>query len=149
MIPAPSGLSQLLILINMSRPPAIDFTTIRFPTDRLTISDLRRVYPCSFDQPPEIESSLSQSAYGRASIEEALGRVIDAERAIASTAFKKLTGQTLTEDEATRDKAGYQYVIDEYIDLGLARGAYQAEQLLRDIVGQAQEQAAPMFPPHQ
>lgn len=75
-------------------------------------------------------------------MEGTLGGVIDAERVIASIAFKQTMGQPLTIEEAKYAESDYSALADEYIDLGLASGEHHADQLLRDIERQAVAQAA-------
>jgi hypothetical protein len=132
----------------MSESPTIDFTAIHFPTDRLTVADLRRVYPYSFDQPRPHESfGKDRSPPGRGSIEHTLGTLIDMEREIANVAFKKAAGQSLTEVEASQDRDSYLELAEEFVTLGLATGENAAMELLRDIRRQAEAQAAIHVPP--
>ncbi|MBA4068154.1 MAG: hypothetical protein C0501_31525 [Isosphaera sp.] len=125
----------------MSAPPAIDFTIIRFPTDRLTVAGLRRVYPHSFDLPAP--AGPTRRDYYRKSIEDTLGGIVDAERVIASLAFKRVLGLPLTVEESRQ--TGEDHLNDLiccYMELGLAAGEHHGEQLAREIETQATVQAA-------
>ena len=124
--------------------PAIDFTQLPFPSDNLTVAGLRKVYPHSFDLPARIPALKFETAieYGRASLEKTLGGVIDAERMVASLAFKQALGLVLTESESRRSRESLlESLASEYVTLGLAAGEHHADQLVRDIEAQATTQA--------
>jgi hypothetical protein len=128
----------------MNAQPLIDFSQISFPSDKLTIAALRKAYPNSFDLPARMPSSKYEepTEYGRGSLEQTLGGVIDAERLVASLAFKESLGLALTESEALRPREViHDSLTSEYITLGLASGEHHANQLVRDIETQATSQA--------
>jgi hypothetical protein len=120
--------------------PAIDFTQLKFPSDSLTVATLRKVYPHSFDL--SSRTGGSHRTYGRGSLNDTLGGVIDTERLVASLAFKQALrlapneAETQDPQETLRD-----LLASDYVTLGLATGQHHAEQLVRDIEGQATTQA--------
>jgi hypothetical protein len=124
--------------------PAIDFTQLPFPSDNLTVAALRKAYPYSFDLPSRIVASKFDTPreYGRISLEETLGGVIDAERMVASMAFKQAMGLPPTESEAQRSRETLrESLASEYVTLGLAAGEHHADQLIRHIEAEATTQA--------
>src|SRR5579871_5370831 len=98
--------------------PAIDFTQLTFPSDSLTVAALRKAYPHSFDLPSRTGGPpfSPPPAYGRASIEDTLGGVIDSERKLASLAFKRVLGLPLTQAESLDSHQGLaEGLIHEYV----------------------------------
>jgi hypothetical protein len=124
----------------MSIFPIINFAAIRFPTDQLTVADLRRIYPQSFDM--SVPLGATKRGYGRQSIEDTLGDIIDAERVIANLAFKQLLGIPLTVEEEQKTRHDHlDNLASSYIDLKLVSGEHEAMQVVREIERQAVAQA--------
>lgn len=122
--------------------PQIDFTRIYFPSDRLTVRDLRRAFPGSFDLPGQPVQKSGTRSYGRASTGSALDGIIDAERLLAGIAFKQVLGQPLGEDEASFDRNEFvEALTTDYVRVGLAAGEHQVRELIRGIEAQAVAQA--------
>ncbi len=121
--------------------PQIDFTQIEFPTDKLTIKMVRSIYPWAFDRPAALPENRTYF-YGRASIENALGGLIDCERRLAVLEFKRVLNLPLTTEERKIGRASLaETLVDEYVHLGLASGDHHAEQLIRDLESQVSAQA--------
>jgi hypothetical protein len=119
--------------------PSVEFTQISFPSDSLTVAALRKSYPRSFDLP---RVGGSDRTYGRGSLDDTLGNVIDNERLIASLAFKKAIGLSPTEAETEEPRETLvEFLTHDYVTLGVAAGEHHAEQLIRDIEAQATAQA--------
>jgi hypothetical protein len=122
--------------------PAIDFSAMDFPSDRLIVRAIRTAFPSSFDIAGHPHQSSRSRCFGRASVGAALDGVIDAERLVASIAFRRTAGQELSEDESSFDR---REIIDalttDYLRLGLATGKLQVVELVRQIEAQAIEQA--------
>ncbi len=126
--------------------PAVDFSAISFPTDRLSVRDLRRIYPHSFDLPSPYKTghAASRPVYGRNTLESTLGGIIDAERLVAGVAFKRAAGLPLNEEEVLEPPAVVAAgVASSYIEIGLASGDHHASQMVRDIERQAAAQGRP------
>lgn len=122
--------------------PHIDFTRIDFPSDRLTVRDLRCVYPGSFDLPVKGVDKGESRSYGRASAGRALDGIIDAERILAGIAFKQVLGQPLSEEETALERREIiEALVTDYGQVGLATGKQQVNHLVRGIEAQAVAQA--------
>jgi hypothetical protein len=121
--------------------PQIDFTKIEFPTDKLTIKMVRSNYPWAFDRPAALSENRTHF-YGRASIENALGGLVDCERRLAVVEFKRVLNLPLTTEEGKIARASLaETLVDEYVHLGLASGDHHAEQLIRGLEAQVSAQA--------
>ncbi len=124
--------------------PEIDFSAIPFPTDSLTVRDLRRLHPEGFDRPPP-ESSVGEVRHGvrgrRRSLDVVLGDLVDLEREVAESAFQSaLSGTGATHPEHEPGEAR-KCLAAEYVRLGLAAGSHHAEQLIREVEAAAISQA--------
>ena len=123
---------------------SIDFTTFSFPTDRLTVRDLRRKHPEGFDQPLP-EEALGEirrgSRYRRRSLDVILGDLIDAEREVAERAFHNHLGSGQPDYLRGTPDGSRDCLISTYVEWGLATGEHHAEQLVRDLEAQAISQA--------
>lgn len=117
----------------------VNYTSIRFPSDRITLADIRRAHPERFDvdSPP---------AFRRLGEEESfrLNMAIDTERLLARAAFEKATGngpdylgQVMGLD---RDNL-IEELTEDYRLYGVAVGRQVTEQLVRDLEAQAASQA--------
>jgi len=123
--------------------PSIDFTVLSYPTDKLTVKDLRRISPDGFDQPLRKESfaPVRKGLYHRRSLDDVLGHLLDVEREMADRAFHGRLSAALPEHFPRDPDDERNCLIREYVRLGLATGKHQAEQLIRDLEGQAIAQA--------
>lgn len=125
--------------------PRIQHVQIDYPTDRLTVKDLRKAFPHSFDVPSNKETDpndLKGIFHGRRGVDIGFGTMIIRERLFSEIAYKKHLGQALTEDESlvTREDL-VDDLSEDYIKLGIAAGEKHAEQLLRHVENQAIAQA--------
>jgi hypothetical protein len=119
----------------------IDFTQIDFPSDRLTVKQLRMAYPYSFDLPdPRPSLTKNSRLYARKSIDSTLGGIVDGERLLASLVFKEAIGLLPTEEETLPRHEIVEGIISDYQRVGLA-GEHEAEELIRRIETQAVSQA--------
>jgi hypothetical protein len=132
----------------MSAPePQLDLTKINFPTDRLSIKDLRTMFPEGFDRLDQwgradgAEFFRDQSDRGY----EILIWMLNTERKVAELAFNRATGRPQPEDRSERSPGWVEEEKEELIELlvkyGLATGPRHAEQQVRDIESQAATQA--------
>jgi hypothetical protein len=122
--------------------PQIDFSQIEFPSDRLTIRDLRRAFPHAFDLPGQEAHRSQERGYGRQSVGDALDGIIDAERLLAGRAFKEALGEPYSNDEAAQARWDIiEGLVSDYRRAGLASGEHQSNELIRGIESQAADQA--------
>jgi hypothetical protein len=134
----------------MPRPlPPVDLTKIDFPTDSLTIKDLRKHAPHCFDLPaPDGHRSdvydLAEP-YERLGLEDGFGAIISAERELAILAVRTAQGIAPPTGIDSRE-AIIETLTSDYISLGLASGKHHAEQLIRSFEQAAAEQAKAYAP---
>jgi hypothetical protein len=116
----------------------IDYRAIKFPSDQITIADIRIAHPERFD----VENA---SWFKRTQDDPkfSLNVILYLERLLARTAFQEAIGKPLDMmaewgldrtdclDELTRFYATY----------GIAQGVHHTEQLVRDLEAQATAQA--------
>lgn len=130
--------------------PSIDFTQIEFPSDGLTVKDMRKAIPNGFDLPlPEQNAHNAVGWLRRRSLESVLGGTIDTEREIAALAFYAALGREpppKNKGESLERKLGPRWqaaeaLIGDYQILGLASGEHQGEEMIRKIEAQAAAQA--------
>lgn len=122
---------------------SIDFTNLSYPTDRLTVKDLRCRCPEGFDLPLSHESfgEVRKGLYRRRSLDVVLGDLVDLEREIADRAFHTRLSAEVPEHLRGHPDDGRDCLISEYVRWGLATGENHAEQLIRDLETQAITQA--------
>jgi hypothetical protein len=123
----------------------LDVRGIRFPSDRLTIATLRQSHPELFDADVVVNGAVAQPRFffdaddgGHAT--DMVASMLYEERLIAALAFASETGRALSVtgiplDELKDELAG------QYLRYGLASGAHQAAELIRDIERQGRELA--------
>ena len=130
----------------MTDPVAkLDFKKIEFPSDKITINDLRRVYPLGFDEwvADRTFGSVDEEINGspRLSLDGAIGDLMDYEREFAEQAFLQALGVPVRPGR----EYSHQNVVDtfrsQYIELGLASGDHQVSELVRGVERQAVAQA--------
>jgi hypothetical protein len=113
--------------------PTLDFTHIRFPSDRLTIAELRKLWPSAFDQyrPPE------QGQFGDiervGSLETALGGLIDCERVYADLVFRKALGLPRADGREANPDGEASELAEDYESYGWARGWHEGREMVREI----------------
>ena len=118
--------------------PSIDFTVIKFPSDKLTIKDLRHLHPDKLDVAyPDFFSRLRT---GYAS--DILGSLLISERNFAFSTYEASIGRfadggLYDEDHEEVRKE----LIKFYEQTRLASGPKHAEQLIRAIESQVKNQA--------
>lgn len=112
--------------------------TLKFPSDQLTIGDLRHRFPEHFDQP----TNDAVSGYpffddvfvgtGGGAVRERLLNLLDCERQVALNAFVEATGGSRTESLSlpSEDIAELTKLYQEF---GIAQGSEHARQLIRDL----------------
>ncbi len=119
----------------------LDLKPIAFPTDRLTIGDLRRDQPVLFSQEGLFRSYSSSSA--------GLLNVLTAmlsERILAEKAFAKAAGQA--DRWASEERREHLDALNEYyVRLGLSSGPRATRELVRQIEQAAVAQAPTGRPP--
>ena len=133
--------------------PQLDLPKIAFPTDRLSIQDLRKLFPHRFDklnqsgEPAMVQYFQDASSSGS----ETLIWMLNREREIAGWAFNLALGRPAAQREDENNPEYQRSVKEEFaqslIDYGLASGPHHAEQQIRDIEAQAIDQAKAFGPP--
>ncbi len=126
--------------------PTIDFTQIAFPSDRLTIKELRKSIPHCFDLPARdgYQPRFRQGFFRRENLENYLGGIINTERELAALAFYTALGQ---EKPTHHDRKlgprweAAEVLIHDWTQVGLTTGEHHGEQLIREIEAQAVAQA--------
>jgi len=125
--------------------PVLDFTTISFPTDSLTVKQIRH-HRLGLEKPVPhaVGSGSFDPIHRRRNLELVLGNTLDCEREIADRAFHQRLQAELPEHLKREDwewDEEREVLIREYIDWGLAKGERHGKQLIRDIEAQATAQA--------
>lgn len=116
----------------------IDYTSLRFPSDRITIRDMRRAHPDRFDveggrrfaEPEDEEDFL-------------VGTLIYMERLVARAAFEAALGKPgdLYAERALEKEGCVEEMAEMYRRYGVSTGLEHTRQLLRDLESQAAQQA--------
>jgi hypothetical protein len=118
--------------------PDIDLTKFDFPTDKLTVKDLRRLYPGRLDN----RSVTSIDQFREGSVYEKLAALISEERILAIDIYDQASGKKRPFGLRGADlKDALEELAEVYIRFGLASGPAQAEQLARSVKSQALRQA--------
>ena len=124
--------------------PKLDFKKIDFPSDKITIKDLRRAYPLGYDQWMEdrFDYRITTGEIRRPmSLDDAIHDMVDYEREYAERAFLQALGVPVRPGR----EYDHQEVVDtfrtQYIKLGLASGEHQVSELVRNVERQAIAQA--------
>jgi hypothetical protein len=124
--------------------PVIDFSLIAFPTDRLSVQDMRRLYPHGFDLTVD-DDALGEiregTYYRRRSLDVILGDLVDVEREVAERAFYRALGGHRPDRLCGNPDEAVLCLVNGYIQFGLASGEHHVDQLVRDIENQATAQA--------
>jgi hypothetical protein len=127
----------------------IDYTSISFPSDKLTIRDLRLLYPHYFDvEGSAIRDFLAANA-GQGKLnsvdDDWLASMLDSERWLARHSYDKSRGAPVSRLEEigdSRDKCASE-LSTYYVHFGLASGPTHADQLIRQFEAAAAAQARP------
>jgi hypothetical protein len=118
----------------------LDFSGIRFPSDRLTIAMLRNEHPDLFDlgfhpgEEAQPKYFLQASHGGHA--EDGIGNLLFCERLVATWAYAEARGIAGPKDWdlcTFKDE-----LVDYYRKYGLASGIKHAAELIRDVERQGQ-----------
>jgi hypothetical protein len=147
------NVSQFAPMTDEPRLDWIDYTSISFPSDMVSIGTLRKVYPDIFDvDDNDVRAFFARQRSGKPK-ETILADMLGEEHDLARHAFESALGKkytVLTEWNDTRDEAAEQ-LAKYYLHFGLASGREQAEQLIQAFEAQAAAQArppqAPPIPP--
>jgi hypothetical protein len=125
--------------------PQIDFTRIEFPTDKLTIKDLRKTDPEAFDVEPAKKPGRPDHLWPRPlhrmSLDTLLAATLDSERILAEMAFKTALGQPVKITGMGDREVIFENLGSDYVSLGVAGGEHEAHEMLRGIEAQAVAQA--------
>jgi hypothetical protein len=118
----------------------VDCASLSFPSDKLSMLDLRRLFPNEFDQPPSI------TFFDKPDWPETLQDLLHAERCIAEYAFGHgdriwlgPLAEGASDDEKTlreieeEKRLCTQQLVKLYQKYGLASGPETANQLIRGI----------------
>jgi hypothetical protein len=124
----------------------LDYTSIAFPSDKLTIMAIRKRFPHRFDVDGDpivafFEANADQNSGDP--MEAWLRSLITAERYLARHAYEEVLGvpwTCLTESGDTRDDA-VKRLSQYYMHFGIATGLQHAEQLIRSFEAEAAAQA--------
>src|SRR5690349_8140968 len=117
----------------------LDFSGIAFPSDRISIQYLRRLYPELFDHGLDLcEDSQPQffldSVHQRKADGELLGELLFAEKVIAAYAYEAARGlpdPPYLEGQTSLD-AYREDLVKYYAELRIASGPLHAAELIRD-----------------
>jgi hypothetical protein len=121
-----------------SDDPDLDLSKFDFPTDMLTIKDLRLLYPGHLDN----RSVTSMDQLREGSVYEKLAALISEERIIAIDIYDQARGKKRPFSLRGADlKSALEELAEEYIKFGLASGPAHAKQLARSVKSQALQQA--------
>ncbi len=135
-----------------SPEPVVDLAKIEFPTDKLTLKELRKFCPDDFDRMDKRGRALG----GPPDVRSQSEAILLLERDFASRAFNAAMGRPFNwNDPSKRDPEVYDQVNElgrkllrgAYVAWGLATGQHHAEQLLRAVEQAAAEQAKAYAPP--
>ena len=113
--------------------PELDLTKLDFPTDALTVKQLRQLFPKSFDHTNQ---------------QEKLPRIpplLADERGVAEFAFAEALGRLSPDAQADHYNCK-QELVKDYVRYGMATGPQQARQLIRDLEAAAAELARQHMP---
>jgi len=119
-----------------NQKPQLDIAKIAFPTDRLSIKDLRKLFPAEFDGPDERVEFFGVGGRG-----QDLEAVLQLEREIARKTFEVALGRAPSDWAEKYEIDPREDVAKSLIEYGLASGPNQAEQMIREIEAQATAQA--------
>lgn len=110
--------------------------TLKFPSDQLTIGDLRHRFPEHFDQPTRDDMSLypllSDTFGPSAAIRNRLWNMLDGERQVALNAYVEAAGTSRT-DWLVSPAEEIADLTKLYQEFGIAQGSEHARQLIRDL----------------
>src|SRR5207244_2020081 len=121
--------------------PVLDFSQIRFPSDRVTVADLRRLWPWAFDQyrPPEPGHRGDIKRGG--DLSTTLGCLLDCERIYADLVFRQALGMPRADGGIPMPEGADIELAEVYESYGWARGEHEAREMVRDIESQVLAQA--------
>lgn len=123
----------------MTAPPDIDHSALRFPSDRLTLGDLRRLDPALFDGPGRATTVLLLDADRL----EDLVLLVNLEREYARACFLQAAhGGGRSAEVVLLGEA----VTDIWQEFGLAPGPVFAREMLADLEAAAAAQASAATP---
>jgi hypothetical protein len=121
-----------------SDDPDLDLSKFDFPTDKLTIKDLRRLYPGRLDN--RDVSMLEDCREG--SVYEKMAELISEERIIAIDIYDQARGKKRPFGLRGKDlKDALEELAEDYIKFDLASGPTHAKELARSVKSQALRQA--------
>ncbi|MBX9580278.1 MAG: hypothetical protein K2X87_08225 [Gemmataceae bacterium] len=125
--------------------PKIDFKTIDFPSDKLSIKDLRRAFPkLGYDLWLEdrFDYRFKTGEIRRPmSLDDTIHALLDFERDFAEQAFLQALGVPLRDGGGYLHEEAVETLRSDYIKLGLAAGDHQVAELVRNVERQAVAQA--------
>ena len=113
-----------------------DVTKLDFPSDKLTIADLRRAYPVDF------EFKWSAKSPDELRFHNNLVPALYFERELAARAYAKAAGlPTPKASKGFSRKELYEGLADDYLALGATFGRHQIDAMLQRLERQAAGQA--------
>ena len=126
----------------------INFTTINFPSDNITVKMLRQAWPDATDVELGEIGTVGERGYRRRAIDDVLGcAIIDAERHLAELAFRTKFGQSRKSMPVFNKDDIVEALGKEYERFGLARGKHEIATMIRRIESQAEAQASQLGAP--
>jgi hypothetical protein len=142
-------------LDKLAAEPRLDLTKIAFPSDRLTIQNLRQLFPNKMDiefsdlkDLAKLDSMLrGERSFASLVYAAAKGPPVIDPSVAATPEFKKIAEYAKQHlpprmvEPPISETPLYKGLIEDYVEFGLASGPHHAEQLLRDIESQARTQA--------
>src|SRR5437870_1749108 len=115
--------------------PQIDYARIDYPSDALTIKDLRKLYPKDFDIDKGSSGGLTPE------IPDEIGTMLQWERIVARYAFDLALGRPLHEGTFTPRAELVRDLHHFYKQFGLAKDTKQARQLVVGLQAASEQQA--------
>jgi hypothetical protein len=121
--------------------PQVDFAGLNYPSDTITMKELRRLYPEGFQPLREAYSGPYVVPFFETDVCDEFPTMLGFERKLAWHAFDRALAREVKEGTFTTRENVCAYLEEFYIRAGIAQGPQHARQLLRDLESAAAEQA--------
>lgn len=119
----------------------LDYSKIAFPSDKITIGQLRKMHPQDFDAEwwscTGVFGDLAPTPTGQSQTSIDMNDILYGERAVAERGWVKASGIPYEKGWLDEVNGGAKPLPRLYIKYGLASGPKHAEQLIRNIESQA------------
>ena len=119
--------------------PRIDLCKLNYPSDSITIRDLRRIYPQGFTQH---ETDPRHVPFFNSDLSDEFSTMLEFERTLAEYAFDEALGRPIIPVTVFAERKDLRRFVKEYyISHQIAKGPQEARELLRGLEAEAAEQA--------